>query len=622
MARPSVNIEEVLADRVGEGSLLEVPLPDRAFRALFTVTALVSLLLFVDLVHLGSAKRDLYAARALANARDVSIDPAPRGIIRDRFGTPLVKNEPSYNVFLVPRAMPEDARARADVVAEIGKLLNFAPEDLAQRLERKDWSVSDRLFLTNELTHDQLLTLSSQEIPGVAVEPGLRRAHEMPFVFSHLVGYTGLTNGEDLRENPILTAEDEVGRAGLEASYDAVLRGVNGERIAYRDARGKVAERRTTRLPAPGRDLVTSIDAPFQKYFYARLERALRELGRTVGVGIAMDPRNGEILALVGVPGFDATKIAEFLTRPNEPLFNRALSGLYNPGSTIKPLHAVAALTEGVIAPQTKILSTGYIEVPNPYDPGRPSRFLDYKPQGWVDVYVALAKSSNVYFYEVMGGFEEQRGVGILKLREWWKRFGLGEPTRIDLVGEKSGFLPDPTWKEEKTGEPWRVGDTYNVAIGQGDLLVTPLGLLNYVSAIANGGILYEPSVVRRALGADGEALTVQEPVVLRDLREVIGEAVPHVQRGMRDAVRESYGTAHYLATLPFAVAAKTGTAQVANNEKLNAFFVGYAPAERPEIAIIILVENAREGSLNTVPVAHDVFLWYYENRIKGSAER
>ena len=256
--------------------------------------------------------------------------------------------------------------------------------------------------------------------------------------------------------------------------------------------------------------------------------------------------------------------------------------------------------------------------MPNLYNPEKPNRFLDWKAHGWVDLYSAIAKSSNVYFYEIGGGFKDQKGLGISKLKDWWQKFGLNEKTGIDLQAEESGFLPDPEWKENATKKPWLLGDTYNVTIGQGDLLVTPIQILNYISAIANGGKIYKPRVTQLVLNDDNQVLLRNEPSVLKDLTAEVGYYLSDIRRGMRDAVRESYGTAHYLAGLPLEIAAKTGSAQVENNKKLNAFFVGYAPYENPQIAILILVEDAKEGSLNTVPVARDIFMWYYQNRIKA----
>ena len=203
-------------------------------------------------------------------------------------------------------------------------------------------------------------------------------------------------------------------------------------------------------------------------------------------------------------------------------------------------------------------------------------------------------------------------------MKKWWHNFGLDEKTNIDLIGEDTGFLPDPAWKERVKGEPWRLGDTFNVSIGQGDFSVTPIELLNYINAVANGGKLFQPRVMDEIKNAKGEIILKNELAVLRDLSAEIGSALAEVRKGMREGATQTFGTSYLLHDLPISVAAKTGSAQVSNNTKTNAFFIGFAPYNDPKIAILILVENAREGSLNVVPVARDVFLWYYNNRING----
>ena len=316
--------------------------------------------------------------------------------------------------------------------------------------------------------------------------------------------------------------------------------------------------------------------------------------------------------------GGDSVKIAELLSSPPKPLFNRAVSGIYTPGSTVKPLIAVAALAEKVVTPRKEIFSSGSIEIPNPYDPERPSVFLDWKPHGWVDLYSALARSSNVYFYSVGGGFGDVSGLGIARIKTYWEKFGFGKKSGLDLTEENDGFLPDPEEKKKRTGDIWRLGDTYNATIGQGDLLVTPLQLINYISVLANGEKLYRPYLAAKIKTGSGKIIKETQPEILADYSGLRGE-IAEVRKGMEDAVKKEYGTAHLLSGLPFAVAGKTGSAQIQNNAKTNAFFVGYAPANPPpggpEIAILVLVEDAREGSLNAVPIAKDVLSWYYENR-------
>lgn len=614
---PYINLEDILTDKVVEEDLLEIPLRDTVFKVFFISALVLVILVIAQVVRIGVFNHSFYKSRALANVSYAKIEPAPRGIIVDRFDIPLVRNEPVLSVFLIPHELPRTLNDRLDIFRSVSEILDVDQEELNRKIEKKDWGMSEKLFLTNDLNYNQIAALESISMRGVSVEPSFRRLHEVPLTFSHILGFTGLVDVYDLEQNSDLFIDDEIGKTGLEGYYDGYLRGVHGREVFLRDAVGQVKEQESSESPRVGDRLETFIDLEFQKYFHDRLAQALTELGRDVGVGIALNPKNGEVLALFSIPGFDASEVVMFLDSYNQPLFNRAVSGLYAPGSTIKPLVATAALVEGVISPKTQIFSKGFIEVPNPYYPDRPSRFLDWKPHGWVDLRGALARSSNVYFYEVGGGFETQQGLGIQRLREWWQKFNLGEKTAIDLPGENAGFLPSPLWKEKEIEEPWRLGDTYNVSIGQGDLLVTPIALLNYISAIANGGTFYQLRVMKSVINSEGTKIIESQPTVLRDIRDDVEAHIREVQLGMRDAVVKPYGTANLLDGLPVDVAAKTGTSQVANNEKLNAFFVGYAPYEDPQIAILVLVEDAREGSLNAVPVAKDVLLWYYENRIK-----
>lgn len=616
MTRNPFGLEDVLADRAVDETLLEVPLPTQIFRVFAGLGMVTVLAVGAQVLALSVGEHERYEARAEANIMDVRVEPAPRGVVRDRFGKALVTNVPSWSAVLIPRDLPADSTARDEVITRVAALIGEDAAALRSRIAAKDWSISDRLVLSDTLSQDAILTLSTEALPGIRLERSFARMPVHPFAYSHVLGYTGRVGSEDLARDPSLHPESVVGKTGVEAAYDRFLRGRDGKTVTYRNARGEEQSAPRYEAPTPGAEVRTTIDAELQEFIYERFTQALRELGRTAGAVLALDPRNGAIRALVSMPSFEPFAVVRYLKALGNPLFNRAIQGAYQPGSTIKPIVGVAALTEGVIQPEDQIFSGGFIEVPNPYNPARPSRFLDNQAHGWVDLRAALARSSNVYFYEVAGGFENQIGLGIERLKAWWARFGLGTVTGIDLPGERAGFLPDPTWKEAARGEPWRVGDTYHVAIGQGDLLVTPIGLLNAIAAIGNGGTIWRPYVVRAVV--DGErVLFSREPEVLAELDQIARSALPEVREGMRDVVRAPYGTAHSLGALPIAVAAKTGTAQIEGNTKLNAFFVGFAPAENPELAILILVEDAREGSLNTVPVARDIFLWYYSERIE-----
>ncbi|MBI3088686.1 MAG: hypothetical protein HYY99_00255 [Candidatus Colwellbacteria bacterium] len=596
----AVDFDEVVSDAAASGlNPLEQPLRPFVFRGVNLAALAAALIFLVTILSLAGVNHNRYLKRAEANANQEIPLIAPRGLITDRHGAPLVENQAIFSVFLQINEMVRNNEKEA--VLEVAEnTLGLDRNTVLETFENTNFS---SIILARDIGREKAIAVKTTGLKSLVVENDYRRNYKDP-AFSHTVGYVGLVNGKDLRDNENLVLNDSIGRSGLEAYYDERLRGTNGAISAYRNAKGEVESVSRSKEPVPGENLTTTIDADFQKYFYERLLQGLLNLGRTSGAGVAINPQNGEVLALVSLPSFDANNIALYLDDPYRPLFNRIVSGVYSPGSTIKPVHAVAALNEGVVDPQKRVYSAGYIEIPNPYDSTRPSRFLDWKAHGWVDVYSALARSSNVYFYAVGGGFGDVRGLKINTMRGYWQKFGLDKKTGIDLPGESNGFLPAPEEKEKRTGSPWLLGDTYNVSIGQGDLQISPLELVDAIAAIGYHGKSFVPHLLKD-----------KEPELLTDVSN-LEPALKEVRKGMEDAVAQPYGTAHLLGNLPVKVAAKTGSAQIALNTKINALFVGYAPADDPQIAILILVEDAREGSANTVPIARDVLEWYYTNRI------
>lgn len=603
-----LHIEEIFHDGESDRRALELSLTHGVFYGFYVIMLLIVGIFTARLLVLGIVKKEFYDKRALLNVNKEVYLPASRGIIYDRFKKILAKNESSFSVSL---KLSEFRNNQIAIRAFLNETIGITDSDIHEAIGRAKPEESDLVIVTSDLSQNDIVKLKAKEIPGLYIEDNFRRIYPYNNGFSHVVGYVDSEN---------------IGRSGLEASYNNMLQGGNGALIRQQNAQGKFLDYKELRRPIAGENLTTTLDGEFQIYFQNRLLQGFQALNRVSGVGIAVDPKTGEVLSLVSLPTFDANifshrgdpalqiKKSEILKSESKPLFDRAVSGIYNPGSTIKPLVAVAALAENIITPSKKILSKGYIEIPNQFNPETPSRFLDWAAHGWVDMHSALARSSNVYFYAVGGGFpagggagiggEDITGLGIERLIKWWQLFGLGEKTEIDLLGESEGFLPNPDEKERRTGTIWRIGDTYNVSIGQGDLLITPLQLINYISAIATGGIMN-----RLHINKDSEPMVLHSITGLEDKFKV-------AQEGMRDAVLKPYGTAHLLNDLPLMVAAKTGTAQIQNNMKTNAFTVAYAPYENPEIAILVLVEDAREGSLNTVPIARDVLEWYYWNRI------
>jgi len=611
----------------------EMPLSDRPLRYLGVLLFAIGAAVAGRLIFLSTVRADFYTLRAEHNLDQYAQTPAPRGVITDRFGAPLAESEPVFSAFLDVRTFASRPDLEEPTVEAITRIFNIRAEDVWNLVAQSDFEAStDPLLLTVDISREQIIALRNLQLPTLIVSGNYRRTYVDGPIFSSVIGYTGLVTKNDLMNRPDLTGRSIVGKAGIEAAHEDQLKGQPGIQVTRRDARGAVIDTQTKSEPAIGQALTLTIDADFEREFHDALQNRLTFLGRTAGVGIALDPRNGEVLALVSFPTYDNNLFTvsgqdeekrAVLSSPGKPLFNRAVSGLYNPGSTIKPLVGIAALAENVIDPKRIIFSPGYLDVPNPYDPENPTRYLDWRYQGDVNLAAAIAQSSNVYFYEVGGGDGDIVGLGISRLREWWQKFMIGAATGIDLPSEAAGLLPSPAWKQQTTGRPWLLGDTYNVSIGQGDLLLTPIQLINYITAIANGGAIYRPHLEKGT-----------PPATLADLTSLAPQ-IREVQKGMLEAVRAPLGTAHTLSDLPFSVAAKTGSAQVRNNQQENAFFVGYLPAvvslsgtkagapsnvdTGSQLAILILIENSKEGSLNAVPVAKEVLNWYYEHRIANS---
>lgn len=617
MKKRDIVLEESLTDNVTtQREVVEVPIGERPLSLTTLALVLIGGVMIGRVVFLGVGRGDFYAQRAEANINQEERIPAPRGIIRDRFGEALAENRAVFSASLNLKEFLRHREYQDETLHAIRAALGVPESDVWRMLEERNLERSvDPILLKNDLTQAELIAVTSANLPALFVRKNFERVYVDGALFSSVVGYIGLPSRADLDKNPELHGDEFVGKMGIEAFYDDELRGKPGISVRIRNAQGAVLEEESRSAPEAGAEFTLTIDGEFQAYVAGRLAEGLRILGRRRGTGIAFDPRNGEVIALVSFPTFDNNVLSTFgkneekeqiLADPDEPLFNRAVSGQYAPGSVIKPLVAVAALRERVIDPKRAIFSPGYLDVPNPYNPEEPTRFLDWRYQGEVDLRAAIAQSSNVYFYIVGGGFDDVEGLGVSRLHEWWKKFGFGQPTGIDLIGEAEGFLPTPEWKERTGRNPWLVGDTYNISIGQGDLLVTPVQLLNYMAGIANNGKIYRPTILKNA----------KSDILIADL-SVFAPEIYEAQRGMSLAVESPQGTAHLLAGLPVSVAAKTGSAQIRNNEQVNAFFVGYAPLENPEIAILILVENAREGSLNAVPIAKDIFEWYYWNRMR-----
>ena len=404
------------------------------------------------------------------------------------------------------------------------------------------------------------------------------------------------------------------GKDGAERVFDESLKGTNGIKISETDAHGGILSESVIENPEPGENIYLSIDSRVQNKLYTTMRDLAQEVGFSGGAGVIMDVETGELIALTSYPeydmqafslGDDAELIGKTLNNEKMPLLNRATLGIYTPGSIVKPFMAIAALNEEVINPQKEILSTGRMIVPNPYNPDEPSVFNDWKAHGYVDMYKALAVSSNVYFYQIGGGFEGQQGIGIVNINKYMRMFGFGEKTGIELKSEEYGVIPSPEWKEENFEDgTWRVGDTYNTSIGQYGFQVTPIQVVRAVAAVANNGVVFNPTILK----SDGSTSNIDHVV------DIPRNYFEEVRKGMRQAVEE--GTAQGISVPYIRLAGKTGTAEVGTQKKrVNAWITGFFPYENPRYAFTVVMEQGpSDNLLGGVFVMRTMLDWMRDN--------
>jgi penicillin-binding protein 2 len=593
--------------------------------AAVVIIATLSLLLVGRLVWLQVVRYDYYTDLSQGNRVRIEPLPAPRGIIYDRQGLILAENQPAYQLELVPEQVP-DLDATLQGLVRIG-LLNADDVDDAKRTVRSRRpfdSVPIRLHLSE--SDMAAFGVNRFEFPGVDIRTRLARSYPQGETAVHALGYVGTVSATDLAriDREAYAGTSTIGKVGIEAAYEDPLRGRNGSREIMVNARGRSVEKLgtlqaalQTRPGEPGTDLFLTLDLEVQRV----AEQVVRDQRAAI---VALDPNNGDVIALVSRPGFDPNLFARGLTRteyaalndnPDRPLFNRALRGTYPPGSTIKPVVALAGLTHGIIEPDKPFFCIGYFSLP-----GSSHRFRDWRPKGHgaVDLRSAISQSCDPYFYSL------SNQLGVRRLNAFLGQFGLGKPTGIDIGGEKSGILPSPEWKKtafkQRSAQVWFPGETVIFGIGQGYMTSTPLQLAHMTAILATRGKNFEPRLVRAMRDPRTQRMTELTPAPLPPLQAASAEHWDLIIDGMR-AVMEGGTATRSAAGAPYSIAGKTGTAQVfsvAQNARYNesaiaerlrdhAWFVAFAPIEAPRIAIAVLVENGRSGSGTAAPIARTV---------------
>jgi penicillin-binding protein 2 len=638
-----------------------------------------------------------YKTRADDNrTMEVSL-PTQRGLIYDRNGYVLARNVPSYNLTITPANLPEDEGAIQEIYRQLSALIEIPVSngEINEETVRNftpcqtDLGISQIVFIGDSLapfnpirvkcnidvTIAKVIAEKSKDLPGVEIETESVREYPTGSTTAQVVGFLGpipAIEQEYWESQGFIANRDKVGYAGVENSLNDILIGKNGQRVVEVDNAGKILRDLVPPIePVPGNSVRLTIDTRLQSIAEAALVNEMNtwnlRLGEKKyqsGAVIAMNPKTGEVLALVSYPSYENNRMARFIPAyyfeqlqkdPFKPLFNTAISAEHPPGSVFKMATAIGILNEGVVTPEKKINDPGVIRIEEKFfenDPNPRSReyvcYL-YKSTGGghgdLDYLGGVAQSCDVYFYKVGGGYKDEvpEGLGIWRIGEYARALGYGQVLGIELPGEQDGLIPDPNWKRVTVGENWSTGDTYIATIGQGYVLSTPLQVLVSIATLANDGKLMRPTIVREILDANGEVIKPFQPDMLWDitkdpkihvydenffqtgeLKTVEPWVVEYAKRGMREVVVNGTATDIFEG---FAIpsAGKTGTAEycddIAREKNIcvpgswpaHAWYVGYAPFDNPEIAVVAFVYNGDEGARLAAPVVRAVMEGYFE---------
>jgi penicillin-binding protein 2 len=583
-------------------------------------------ILVIQLINLQVIHGSDYKEQSAINAiREVPI-PAARGLIYDRNGKPVVENGARFSVTITPDDLPDDESGA--VYKDLSDVIHVPVSDIQADVEDsiKNQGAFAPALIKTDLDRDTALVLMELEPhePGMKVQVDPARRYLTDDLLSHVLGYVGPITADEyqsLREKGY-GYNDYVGQTGVESTYETRLRGKAGAKLVEVDAAGRELRTISERPPIDGANVVLSIDLDLQQKVTDILKQYSQ--GSDNAAAAVMDVKTGELLSLVSLPSYDANlfsgklsqkQLQDLIDAPGKPLVDHAIGEQYPPGSTFKTIVGSAALQEGIAVPTTTITSKGYITINNEFDPNVVYVYPDWAPLGPLDFYGGVAMSSDVYFYYLAGGFADEgfRGLGQENIAKYARAFGLGQPTGIDIPGEVDGLVPDTKWKQENIGEPWVLGDTYNYGIGQGYIAATPMQMLDAVAAIANNGRLITPHVVkgyRDSIGNDYDTLAT-------DVRSTLPVSAPNLQI-MRDAMRQSVtsGVARNAASGVVNVAGKTGTAEFGTQRPdgtydTHGWFVGFAPANDPQIAVMVFVQHGSGGN-DASPAAGEIFNYLF----------
>ena len=606
--RPKVDIEpqEILLDSLtqkeeGQTYQLEVPLRKRTVFVFWLSLVIFLGFIFVRIFQLQIVKHSEYMVLADKNQYILHSIQSQRGVIYDSNLEQIVFNKPVFNLICLKDKIGEDIDK---ILKRLSLLLKVDSSMIKEEIEKSE---ENEVLVIQGLDYQSLIIFEglSEEFPAFFIESGDIREYRDGYYSSHIIGYYR-RSGQS---------------TGIENYYNDVLSSDPGKIVVERDAKGRIISEEVESLGTPGDSLILWMESDLQKKLYSSLKNQLDNVGSSKGLAVAMDPNTGGILSLVSIPGYDNNLFSHGISQEkwdkiqndeDFPLLNRVISAKYPTGSTIKPLIAAAGLEEGIIDSNTTVNCQGKLVRENPWDKDNPFVYNDWTTHGITDVEKAIAESCNVFFYTIGGGYEEFKGLGVDKIKEYLTLFGWGEGLDLDLPGNISGFIPDREWKEEKFSSPdniWYPGDTYNLAIGQGYIGITPLEVVSSFSAIANGGKLLEPQIVKEIIDENKNVIEEFEPQIIRE-NFIQEENLNIVRKGMREAV--IYGSSTLLGSLPVKAAAKTGTAEISKKGYYHNWVTVFAPYNDPEIVLTIMAEDVKGIQAVALPVAKDVLNWYF----------
>jgi len=572
-----------------------------SFLFLFIIS-LISLLFF-RAFYLQVIKGDYYRNIAEGNRIKTEVIKANRGLVYDRFGNLLLDNKYYFFLYINTELLPEDKDSFID---NLSLIISLDKEEIKERLEG-----DNNVLLYENLDYDSAIKLMiwSEEYPAIEIRYEPRRQYIHSMSISHILGYLGAVKPEDLKRG--YGYNDRIGKSGIEFICEDILKGKDGLKQIEIDALYQEKSVLSMQKPENGQDIVLSLDLASQKKLFEIMLDYSYRYNKPKMAGIVLNPNDGGVLAMVSLPSFnnniftsslDKDEYNKLISNENNPILNRAISGIYPLGSIFKLVVAGAALEEEIINTGFNVNSTGGVKVGNSF-------FPDWRSSGHgiTNVFWAIADSVNTFFYTIGGGNNEylQYGLGVDRIIEYAKSFGLGKKTNIDLPAEATGFLPNKKWKQEEIGERWYLGDTYNLSIGQGYLLATPIQAALFTSYFANNGIVYTPHIIQNIKDEDEKKIEI----ALTDI--ISSDNLYSVKQGMRNTVL--YGTAKSMQSVLVDVAGKTGTAQFRKDKIPHSWFSGFAPYENPKIVISILVEEGGDKGL-AVSVAREFMEWYFNN--------